>query len=140
MRVNGTRRRYLSRRDLRTQPGVLTPVLPLHAVRRELDGRNRYLLDDYTVSCGPSGYALHVSQCRIQESGRQQHTLLAVVNPTADLAFTRLEGEAVTALFAPAARQVLVEQEGSSDAVVVQSPRRSYSISLHGFYNRSFDF
>jgi CHAT domain-containing protein/tetratricopeptide (TPR) repeat protein len=111
-------------------------LLPLHAAWREADGGKRYFLDDYTVSYAPSGYALHISQCRIQESGRQQHTLLAVVNPTADLAFTRLEGEAVTTLFAPAARQVLVEQEASSDAVVVQSPGRSYlHFACHGFYN-----
>lgn len=122
-------------------PVILMPqgglgLLPLHAAWREADGGKRYFLNDYTVSYAPSGYALHVSQRRIQETRRQQRTLLAVVNPTGDLTFTPLEGEAVAALFAPEARQVLVEEEASSAAVVAQSPGRSYlHFSCHGFYN-----
>jgi CHAT domain-containing protein len=111
-------------------------LLPLHIAWRDADGKKRYFLDDYTVTYAPSGYALHISQSRIHESRRQQCSLLAIVNPTADLAFTPLEGEAVAALFNPAARQVLVEGAANSAAVVAQSPGRSYlHFSCHGFYN-----
>jgi len=122
-------------------PVVLMPqgglgLLPLHAAWREADGEKRYFLDDYTVSYAPSGYALQISQRRIQEPRRQQCSLLAVVNPTADLTFAPLEGEAVAALFDPEARQVLVKEEASSDVVVAQTPGRSYlHFSCHGFYN-----
>ena len=122
-------------------PVILVPqgglgLLPLHAAWREADGKKRYFLDDYTVSYAPSGYALQISQRRIQEPRRQQHTLLAVVNPTADLAFTPMEGEAVSALFDPSARQILMEGAANSSAVIAQSPGRSYlHFSCHGFYN-----
>ncbi len=122
-------------------PVVLMPqgglgLLPLHAAWRETDGGKRYFLDDYTVSYAASGYALQISQHRIQEPRRQQRTLLAVVNPTADLTFTPIEGEAVAALFDPSARQVLMEGAANSAAVIAQSPGRSYlHFSCHGFYN-----
>jgi len=122
-------------------PVILMPqgglgLLPLHAAWREEDGGKRYFIDDYTVSYAPSGYALEISQRRIQEPRRQQGALLAVVNPTADLVFTSLEGEAVAALFEPSARRVLVEGEANSAAVIAQSPGRSYlHFSCHGFYN-----
>jgi CHAT domain-containing protein len=96
----------------------------------------RYLLDDYTVSYAPNGYALQISQRRAQQLNRQQRTLLAVVNPTCDLTFTPMEGEAVATTFATAARQVLAEEKATLDAVIVQSQRHSYlHFSCHGFYD-----
>jgi CHAT domain-containing protein len=122
-------------------PVILMPqggigLLPLHAAWRQVGTGKRYFLDDYTVSYAPSGYALQISRRRIEEPRRQQCSLLAIVNPTADLTFAPLEGEAVAALFAPEARQVLVEKEACSAAVVAQSPKQSYlHFSCHGFYN-----
>jgi hypothetical protein len=63
-------------------------LLPLHAAWHEGNGTRRVFLDDYTVSYPPSGYALTVSQRRQREFHRHQSSLLAVINPTADLPFT----------------------------------------------------
>ena len=122
-------------------PVILMPqgqlgLLPLHGAWRETDGAKRYFLDDYTITFAPSGYALRTSRRRAQEARRQQFSILAVVNPTADLTFALLEGRAVTALFPPARRKVLTEQEASSAAVVANCPGQSYlHFSCHGFYD-----
>lgn len=121
-------------------PVVLMPqggigLLPLHAAWREVDGTRRAFLDDYIVSYALSGYVLTVSQRRQRESRRQQRSLMAVINPTADLPFTPLEGEAVMALFDPATCQPLIENEATTDAIVQGASGRSYlHFSCHGFY------
>jgi CHAT domain-containing protein len=100
-----------------------------------VDGARRAFLDDYTVFYAPSGYTSSVSQRRQREPHRQQRSLLAVINPTADLPFTPLEGEAVMALFDPAKRQHLIAGEATTDAVVQGASGRSYlHFSCHGFY------
>jgi CHAT domain-containing protein len=110
-------------------------LLPLHAAWRKVEGTRRAFLDDYTVSYAPSGYALTVSQRRQREPHRRQRSLLAVINPTANLPFTPLEGEAVMALFDPATRHHLVEGEATMDAVVQGASGRSYvHFACHGFY------
>jgi CHAT domain-containing protein len=111
-------------------------LLPLHAAWREVEGTQRAFLDDYTISYAPSGYALAVSQRRQRELHRQHHSLLAVMNPTADLPFTPLEGEAVLALFDPAELQRLVEDAATTDAVVQSASGHSYlHFACHGFYD-----
>jgi CHAT domain-containing protein len=110
-------------------------LLPLHAAWREVDGTRRAFLDDYTVTYAPSGYALAVSQRRQHELHRQHHSLLAVINPTADLPFTPLEGEAVMALFDPDTCQHLIADEATPDTVVQGASGRSYlHFSCHGLY------
>jgi CHAT domain-containing protein/tetratricopeptide (TPR) repeat protein len=110
-------------------------LLPLHAAWREVERTRRAFLDDYTVSYAPSGYALTVSQRRQHEPHRQQHSLLAVINPTADLPFTPFEGEAVMALFDRTLRQPLMASEATPDAVVQGASGCSYlHFSCHGFY------
>jgi CHAT domain-containing protein len=111
-------------------------LLPLHAAWREVKGVKRAFLDDYTVSYVPSGYALSISHLRWQELRRQERSLLVVINPTTDLAFTSAEGEAIAAFFAPAARKALVEAKATKEAVVQAAPGQTYlHFSCHGFYD-----
>ena len=56
-------------------------------------------------------------------------TLLAVINPTRDLPYAAIEGEAVAACFAPAARRVLTEGEANEEAVVSAARDGPISIS-----------
>jgi CHAT domain-containing protein len=122
-------------------PVVLMPqgglgLLPLHAAWHEVNGVKRAFLDDYTVSFAPSGYALRISQQRLQDSQRQHRRLLAVINPTADLDFTSMEGQTVVRLFDPDARQELVESEATRDAVIKSVLGKSHlHFSCHGFYS-----
>jgi CHAT domain-containing protein len=110
-------------------------LLPLHAAWREVDGTQRAFLDDYMVSYAPSGYALAVSQRRLREPHRQHRSLLAVINPTADLPFTPLEGEAVMALFDPATRYHLMAGDATIEAVVQGASGHSYvHFACHGLY------
>jgi CHAT domain-containing protein/tetratricopeptide (TPR) repeat protein len=109
-------------------------LLPLHDAWREVKGGKRYFLDDYTVIYAPSGYALSVSQYRLEDSKRQKRSLLVVVNPTADLPFTPAEGDALEALFQPDVYR-LDEDEATLEAVVQFAPGSAYlHFSCHGLY------
>lgn len=111
-------------------------LLPLHAAWREVDGQKRTFLDNYTVTYAPSGYALSVSQRRMQQEERHQSSLLAVINPTSDLTYTPLEGDAIATLFKPEHKQTLVESHATPDAVIEAATKHSYlHFSCHGFYN-----
>jgi hypothetical protein len=93
-------------------------LLPVHAAWREVNGKKRYFLDDYTVSYAPSGYALGVSSRRL----------------TGDLPFTPIEGRAVTALFSGS--EPIEEGEATEAAVVAAVPGCNYlHFSCHGFYH-----
>jgi CHAT domain-containing protein len=115
-------------------------LLPLHAAWREVEGTKRAFLDDYTVTYAPSGYALRVSQRRLMEPQRHQRSLLAVVNPTQDLTYTAVEGEAITALFPPAQVTLLAEAQATPEAVISAVGSRQSAVNIlhfscHGFYN-----
>lgn len=111
-------------------------LLPLHAAWREVDGHPRYFADDYTVSYAPSGYALSVSRQRLQEPQCQQCSLLAMVNPTADLAFADIEGKLLSPLFNADRCQVLVEKKANWEAFVKALPGKAYlHFACHGYYN-----
>jgi len=116
-------------------PGGMN-LLPLHAAWREVNGVKRYFLDDYTVPYAPSGYALHVSQRRLQESKRQQWSLLAVFNPTADLIFASSEGEAVAAMFKAYPHRSLPAGQATLDAVLRSAPGKTHlHFACHGYYD-----
>jgi tetratricopeptide (TPR) repeat protein len=111
-------------------------LLPLHAAWREVEGKRRYFLDDWTVSYAPSGYALAVGRQRLEEPQRSLRSLLAVVNPTRDLMFSAAEAEAVMGLFSEAERESLPEAEATLKAVTRKAPGRAYlNFSCHGEYN-----
>ncbi|OPY71236.1 MAG: CHAT domain protein [Syntrophorhabdus sp. PtaU1.Bin050] len=116
-------------------PGGLN-LLPFHAAWRAVDGRKRYVLDDYTVSYGPSGYACHVSRSRLQKTKGQEPAMLAVINPTGDLVFASVEGAAIGSFFGERARQLLVEKEATSDAFMRSANGAVYvHFSCHGYYD-----
>ncbi|OPX95692.1 MAG: CHAT domain protein [Syntrophorhabdus sp. PtaB.Bin006] len=116
-------------------PGGLN-LLPLHAAWREVDGRKRYVLDDYTVSYGPSCYACHVSRCRLQRPNSQKSTMLAVMNPTDDLVFASSEGAAIGALFGKDACRLLAGKEATSDTFMRSTHGATYlHFACHGYYD-----
>lgn len=116
-------------------PGRLNP-LPLHAAWREVNGIKRYLMDDYTVSYGPSAYALQMSQKRLQETKRQQRSLLAVVNPMSDLTFASSEGEAVATMFTDFPRHSLPGDKATPVEVLRLAPGKTYlHFACHGYYD-----
>ncbi|MEL0587206.1 MAG: CHAT domain-containing protein [Candidatus Thiodiazotropha sp. (ex. Lucinoma kazani)] len=104
----------------------LLAVLPLHAAWRESEGRKRYLLDEYTVSYTPSGFVLRESQRLACEIGRQQISLLAVTNPTKDLAFASLEGSIIGGHFEESKRALLIEGEATMANTLEMMHGRSY--------------
>lgn len=123
-------------------PIILLPqgrlgLLPLHAAWREVNEQPRAFLDEYTVTYAASAYTLQVSQHRLQQSARQQNSLLMVVNPTRDLTFTPVEGVQVAARFpATTLKQALKETEATEKAVVTATKGKAYlHFSCHGFYN-----
>jgi CHAT domain-containing protein len=112
-------------------------LLPLHAAWYEEDGDRHTFLDNYTVTYAPSAYALSVTYRRLRERERRhQRSLLAVINPTADLIFAAIEGEVVAAFFESAAHYILVEGEATLEAVIQAVPERTYlHFSCHGYYD-----
>lgn len=110
--------------------------LPLHAAWREVDGLKRAFLDDYIVSYAPSAYSLSVSHSRLQRDERLKRSLLAVVNPTGDLDYTNIEGEAVAALFDAEAKQILLENEATPSAIMQAASGLTYlHFAGHGLYD-----
>jgi CHAT domain-containing protein len=123
-------------------PVILMPPaelgqLPLHAAWCKVGGVKHAFLDYYTVSYAPSAFALHVSYRRVHDPRRDMPTLMAVVNPTADLRYALSEGESVAEFFAPAARRILVEHAATEEAVVREASGRTYlHFACHGFHDR----
>jgi len=112
---------------------------PLHAAWRQVDGKQRALLDDYTVSFIPSASVLRVSQHRAQEPLRQGRKLLAVVDPTGDLPYAPFEGEAIGSLFEATARRALAAGDATKEAVITHCPGCTYlHFACHGFYERQY--
>jgi len=103
-------------------------LLPLHAG----------LLDDYSVTYVPSGYALHAAKRRLQANGDTAVSLLMVVNPTGDLPFTPAEGDAIVDLFAPDQVTRLGNGKATIDRVSQNLQPATCNLlhfSGHGFYN-----
>jgi CHAT domain-containing protein/tetratricopeptide (TPR) repeat protein len=124
-------------------------VLPLHAAWRPsesvpseqeetifgMDGRH-YWQDDINLIYAPSGYALSVGFRRLHEFCHQQHSLLAVINPTKDLKFTAAEGNVISAMFDKCSVQILSEEKATAEAVKIGVIGKSYvHFSCHGFYD-----
>lgn len=118
-------------------PGVLS-LLPLHAAWQNINGTHarRAFLDDYTVSYAPSVYALSVSHRRVQITKRQLATLLAIVNPTADLPYAAVEGKSIATFFNPTNCHILDEDQATWTAILRHSPGKTYfHFAGHGFFN-----
>lgn len=88
------------------------------------------------MTYAPSAYALSISHRRLQDQRRHHSSLLAVIDPTQDLAFAYLEGTVVADFFDSAARKILVSREASRETVIQATPGYSYlHYSCHGFYD-----
>jgi CHAT domain-containing protein len=111
-------------------------LLPLHSAWREVDGAQRTFLDDYTVSYGPSAYALSVSRRRLREQRRQRLALLSVINPTGDLPFASIEGQAIASALGSVPTLCLEGPAAVQADVIAAAEGRSYlHFACHGFYN-----
>jgi CHAT domain-containing protein len=111
-------------------------VLPLHAAWSEVDGIKRTFLDDYAVSYVPGGAVLRVASHRHKDPHRHNQTLLAVVNPTADLESASMEGQAVAACFDPAAWQILTEAAATPEAAMHAVHGKTYlHFACHGLHD-----
>ena len=111
-------------------------LLPLHAAWRQVDGQLRYFCDDYTITYAPSAYALHISRQRATQPERQARSLFAANNPTRDLKYTPLEGEAIAQLFPSAKQTILYEAKATTAAFPPAAKGHTYiHYSGHGTYN-----
>jgi len=122
-------------------PVILMPqgylgLLPLHAAWRDVDGKRRAFIDDYTVTYAPSAYSLKISKGRLQDTSRKKPSMLAVINPTEDLHYTPVEGMTVESLFSPEDRETLSGNVATKETVVDKIPGWTYlHFSCHGLYN-----
>ncbi len=111
-------------------------LLPLHAAWRDVDGKTRAFIDDYTVMYAPSAYSLKISKGRLKDASRKKPSLLAVINPTEDLHYTPVEGMAVESLFDPDHRETLPGNVATKETVVEKVQGWTYlHFSCHGLYN-----
>lgn len=114
--------------------GGLFGLLPLHAAWRQVGEARRAFVDDYTVSYVPSISALRSSLQKLREPRRQAQRFLAIVDPTGDLPYARIEGRAVAALFGTDAR-ILVGHGCKPEAVVDGARGCNYlHFACHGDY------
>jgi tetratricopeptide (TPR) repeat protein len=116
-------------------PGWLG-LLPLHAARRKVGGGHRTFLDDWVVSYVPSAYALSVGRRRLQDARRYGGQTLIVVDPTSDLDFARVEGDAIAELGGAQPIQKLEGADASRDEVIQSISGSSFvHFACHGFYD-----
>jgi CHAT domain-containing protein len=110
-------------------------LLPLQAAWREVGGQTRMFLDDYTVSYMLSGYVLRTCQRRLRQQEQAQNSLLAVVNPTSDLAYAAYEGAQVISYF-DSAKNLLTGPEATKDAVMRGMAECNYlHFACHGSHD-----
>jgi CHAT domain-containing protein/tetratricopeptide (TPR) repeat protein len=112
-------------------------LLPLHAARRAAGEAGPSFIDDYTVGYTPSLYVLSVSRRRAQDSRRARPRLLAIVDPTADLRYALLEGEAVAATFADDGEEptVLPREQATHTRLLEEMAGATHlHFACHGWY------
>jgi CHAT domain-containing protein/tetratricopeptide (TPR) repeat protein len=121
-------------------PVVLFPqgglgVLPLHAAWSPGTSGHAYFMDRYTLTYGPSGYALRASQAHLNDARRSGKSVLAVINPTRDLDFASVEGEILKSLFNLRV-QTLDHMSATRAAVIQAAAGCAYlHFACHGQYD-----
>ena len=121
-------------------PAAGLSILPLHACWREENGFTKYLAEDYTVSYCPSAMVLASSSLKLMRR-QLDHTgasksLLVVANPTGDLAFATLEGQAIAARGEPSRTHLLAGAEASWSEVGRRFEGCDYiHFACHGRYD-----
>ncbi|MBK8985340.1 MAG: tetratricopeptide repeat protein [Chloroflexi bacterium] len=111
-------------------------LLPLHAAWRQVSSQPRYFSDDYTVTYAPSAYAVHISRQHAAQPERQARSLFAAINPTRDLKYTSIEGEAISQFFSPTNQIILHENDATASAFPTAAQGHAYiHYSGHGYYH-----
>lgn len=120
-----------------TQGGL--GLFPLHAACRDIAGRPRPFLADYTVQYAPSLRAFYASVHRANRSEPFKRALLLVADPTKNLAYAEIEGRAITKLFTGSISTVLTHEEATLDSVIRASNALGYGylhFACHGKFDR----
>lgn len=118
-------------------PNLGLSLLPLHACYESDGARQDYLLDRYEIAYAPSfGMLCH---CRDQARSKvsDDARLLAIANPTGDLAWARVEVEWIRDLF-PEVRILNGDQtdRATDDVVIAKAPDYTHvHFSCHGEFN-----
>jgi len=111
-------------------------LLPLHAAWRFVDGAKRAFIDDFTVTYAPNVLSLKVGHIRVQDLVNQEPSLLAVVNPTSDLAYSKVECDLIAKFFLPNNQVMLPGNDATKQAIMSEiSSYNHLHFSCHGFYN-----
>jgi hypothetical protein len=119
-------------------PVIIMPVgplglLPLGLARHPATGS--HLSESYTVAFAPSLEALVSARSRAN-AGKGEPNLAAIVNPTGDLPFTRLESALVASRFGAGHRFALEEKAATTQAVLSTIKGREYwHFSSHGYFD-----
>lgn len=121
-------------------PAAGLSILPLHASWRKENDVTRYLAEDYTITYCPSAMVLTNSREKLLRLQRDhsgaKKSLLVVANPTGDLAFATLEGEAIAVLGETSQTQLLCGSKASWSEVGRQFKGRDYiHFACHGRYD-----
>lgn len=120
-------------------PAAGLSILPLHACWRTDNGVTKYLAEDYCISYCPSAMVLASSSQKLihRQAGTESvRSLLVVANPTGDLAFATLEGQAIAALGEPSQTQLLSGAEASWSEVGRRFAGSDYiHFACHGLYD-----
>jgi CHAT domain-containing protein/tetratricopeptide (TPR) repeat protein len=118
-------------------PPASLGFLPLGLAQEPSSGRR--LIEDYDIVYAPSLTALAKAHQQVENYAAP--SLAAVVNPTGDLPFTRIEGALVEALFDADSRLVLREDDERTawpEAVLAALKGKSYwHFSTHGSFDRA---
>jgi CHAT domain-containing protein/tetratricopeptide (TPR) repeat protein len=113
-------------------------LIPLHAAWYKINDKKVFFIDHYTVSYAPSINSFSICQHRLKSSNKLGHSLLAVIDPTADLSFSHVEVEAIVKQFSKGSSTVLIGREATVDSVLNSTSNKTYlHFACHGYYNWS---
>ncbi len=113
-------------------------LLPLHAARYRVDGREVHFLDEFDVAYAPSAQALLAAQQRARSQQGTSRRLVGVGNPLPHpkpLPFARAEVEEIASLFAE--DPITFCEEAATKAAVLDAlPAGTYvHLACHGQFN-----
>jgi hypothetical protein len=114
-------------------PHGIFAVLPIHALYGDMGAWD--FLEDYSVTYVPGGFALKSCRRLLQVCARLQDSLLAIVNPTADLQYAKAEVDGFEDLFKPHILR-LDRQEATKETLIRSITGYKYvHFACHGFYD-----
>ncbi len=115
-------------------------ILPLHASFRIIEGKRRYLIEDYTVSYAPSGKVLKECINRPKDNSTNKHSILAVIDPTENLAYAKVEWKEIKKYFLNSLNTLsLLEDKATFNSVKEAMVDKAYlHFACHGYYDWSF--